>query len=291
MIKRHGELCRTTNPWYTVQMLKIEIEIQRPWMTLALLLGLVVGVVAWSQSGVEAGAPVGGDGTPSVVQTEKRLQDLRGEQQVLDHREEILRSELAALEVSDTSDADQLSATRKQLIALLQDRRSAEVQILQSLHELWDAEGDALSMAHDGVTPTHFEWSVAPRLGISAHFEDAAYKQRFGFSHHAIDIPTPQGTIVRTVADGVVAKVNDQGKGFSSIVIAHGGGLTTLYGHVSGFLVSEGEQVLAGDAVALSGGMPGTNGAGHLTTGAHLHLAFMKDGVAVDPLPYLPEYP
>ncbi len=277
-------------------MLKIEIEITRPWLTLALLLGLAVGVMTWSQSGVEASAPVGGpsfDSAQDDTKTVQRLQDLRAEQQVLDHREEILRTELNALEQSDTSDADQLNTTRKQLIALLQDRHSAEAEILQSLHELWDAENGALVLrqAQDDVIPTHFEWPVAPLLGISAHFDDTAYQNRFGFAHHAIDIPTPQGSIVRSVADGVVAKVSDQGKGFSSIVIAHGGGLTTLYGHVSGFLVSEGERVSAGDAVALSGGTPGTNGAGHLTTGAHLHLAFMKDGVAVNPLLFLPVFP
>ena len=62
-----------------------------------------------------------------------------------------------------------------------------------------------------------------------------------------------------------------------------------MYGHISGFLVEERQKVRAGDAVALSGGRPGTKGAGRLTTGAHLHFEVLKDGTQVNPLQYLPE--
>ena len=86
-----------------------------------------------------------------------------------------------------------------------------------------------------------------------------------------------------------MVKVSDKGMGFNSLVIKHAGGYATLYGHVSKFLVSEGQTVHAGDPVALSGGTPGTAGAGMMTTGPHLHLAMYKDGEVVDPLPLLPQ--
>jgi len=76
--------------------------------------------------------------------------------------------------------------------------------------------------------------------------------------------------------------------GFNSLVIRHANGMTSMFGHVQAFLVQEGDEVRGGEPVAESGGTPGTKGAGHLTTGPHLHLEFMKDGVAVDPLEYLP---
>jgi murein DD-endopeptidase MepM/ murein hydrolase activator NlpD len=61
----------------------------------------------------------------------------------------------------------------------------------------------------------------------------------------------------------------------------------TLYGHMYDIFVEEGEPVSRGDIIGLSGGAPGTRGAGYLTTGAHLHFETLKDGVNVDPMPYL----
>jgi len=72
-----------------------------------------------------------------------------------------------------------------------------------------------------------------------------------------------------------------------NIRLAHRGGFITAYGHVSQFLVEPGERVYAGEPVALSGGMPGTKGAGVMTTGAHLHFEVIKGGVHVDPLEFL----
>ena len=61
----------------------------------------------------------------------------------------------------------------------------------------------------------------------------------------------------------------------------------TLYGHVSDIMVMDGQSVKAGDVIGLSGGTPGTKGAGLYTTGPHLHFEILKDGVHVDPLEYM----
>ena len=126
--------------------------------------------------------------------------------------------------------------------------------------------------------------------GISAHFHDQAYFERFGIQHNAIDIPTVQGTTVHAAADGVVARVSDNGMGFNAIVLSHDGRFSTMYGHVSAFLVKEGDRVRSGDPIALSGGTPGTPGAGNLTTGAHVHFELVQKGEPVDPLQYLPKF-
>jgi len=130
-------------------------------------------------------------------------------------------------------------------------------------------------------------WPVAPARGISAYFHDSAYAKLFGMQHNAVDIPTSQETPVRSAADGIVYKAADNGYGYSYIIVAHLGGYMTLYGHISKIMVRDGDMVKQGDIIGLSGGIPGSRGAGLYTTGPHLHFEVLKDGVNQDPLDYL----
>lgn len=131
-------------------------------------------------------------------------------------------------------------------------------------------------------------WPVSPALGISAFYHDAAYQKALGIQHNAIDIRIEQGSKVKAAADGVVSKVADNGFTYSYIIIAHPDKMLTLYGHMSEMLVEEGEIVKQGQVIGLSGGIPGTRGAGWLTTGAHLHFEIFKNWKQTDPLEYLP---
>jgi murein DD-endopeptidase MepM/ murein hydrolase activator NlpD len=278
-------------------MVQVDIHIPRPWLTLSIIAG--VALFVWNGSdAVPADALGGNDGTDAMVvhEAEQDVKKLREKQDVLDRREEILRADLAALEeelsrTQSQATAAQLVAAREELLELLEDRRAAESQILLSLQQIWDAQGVAITASRlmDGEIAPTFDWPVEPALGISAHFHDAGYKKRFGMEHQAVDIPVLQGSTVYAAAAGAVVKVSDNGKGYSSLVISHDGGFSTLYGHVSAFLVKEGDAVRAGQAVALSGGTPGTNGAGRMTTGAHLHFEVIRQGAHVDPLQVLPE--
>ena len=71
-------------------------------------------------------------------------------------------------------------------------------------------------------------------------------------------------------------------------MLMHNDELATVYGHISAFNVSEGQYIKQGDVIGLSGGTPGTLGAGWMTTGAHLHLEVRVNGRPVDALNYLP---
>lgn len=132
-----------------------------------------------------------------------------------------------------------------------------------------------------------FAWPVEPKRGISAYFREAAYKGTFGVQHNAIDLPIYQGSPVRAAADAIVYSAKDNGYGYSYIILAHSGGFRTVYGHVSSILVKNGQKVPKGSIIALSGGMPGTLGAGYMTTGPHLHFEMLKDNNYVDPLDLL----
>ena len=151
--------------------------------------------------------------------------------------------------------------------------------------------GNVSDREYQDFPQEHFQWPVAPLLGISAHFQDASYRKRFGLDHNAVDIPTDQLTPVQAPLSGKVLKVHDGGQtGYSYVQMAHREGFSTVYGHIYSSKVNEGDVVQQGEVIALSGGAIGTYGAGKLTTGPHLHFEILKDGQHVNPMDYLVKY-
>lgn len=146
----------------------------------------------------------------------------------------------------------------------------------------------SFKIEHLGLDVDGFSWPADPFRGISAYFRDPSYVGAFGVQHNAVDIPAYQGSPVRVAADGVVYTAKDNGYGYSYIIVAHAGGFMTVYGHISSIIVAPGDTVTVGSILGLSGGMPGTKGAGYMTTGPHLHFEMLLNGLYVDPLDYLP---
>lgn len=141
---------------------------------------------------------------------------------------------------------------------------------------------------HAAATATpSFNWPVYGP--VSAGFMLPSYKKHFGVNHYGTDIVVAQETPVASAADGIVFMVRDGGAtGYTYILIGHRGGYATLYGHLSATLVASGQSVKKGDVIGLSGGQPGTHGAGPMTTAAHLHFEVIKDGTNVNPVSLLP---
>ncbi len=138
-------------------------------------------------------------------------------------------------------------------------------------------------------------WPVdASYKGISAYFNDSGYQKLFGFPHSAIDIPEPAETPIRAPANGVVLKVVDNDGGTYNYLVLYNGtdsngkDITTVYGHLPKIFVAKGDVVKQGDIIALTGGAPGTRGTGPYYTGPHLHFEVRQNGVAIDPLTWLP---
>jgi hypothetical protein len=112
--------------------------------------------------------------------------------------------------------------------------------------------------------------------------------------HNGIDIGVPDGTEVRSVADGEVVRsdMKDR-KGYGNfIIIKHSEGGETFYSayaHLTKRMVDVGDKVKKGEQIALSGGGQGLDGGGGLSTGPHLHFEIRKtkDGDWVNPEPYL----
>lgn len=216
------------------------------------------------------------------------LEDLKKKQERLLSQEE---GKKADLEADKTGQEKLLTETKEQESVyqnLLAAARREQQQADSEIRKLESAIRERL--IREGRLPKigKFIWPVEAEKGLSATFLDPSYQASFGLPHYAIDIPTAQGSSVLAPATGYVAKTHDGGTGYSYVVLIHGGTVSTVYGHVSGFAVREGEYVAQGQVIAYSGGTPGTRGAGWLTTGAHLHFEVRIDGKPVNPLTFLP---
>jgi hypothetical protein len=104
--------------------------------------------------------------------------------------------------------------------------------------------------------------------------------------HHdypALDLPAPVGTLAVAVTSGRVQRAAiTSGPCGGTVVLVGEDGHRYTYCHASEVLVEEGARVVAGQALLLTGGRPGSRGAGR-STGPHLHLAVYVGGVAVCP--------
>jgi len=98
--------------------------------------------------------------------------------------------------------------------------------------------------------------------------------------HKGIDIPIWYGSKVTATQDGVVTVAGWQSGYGWTVELEHELGFTTVYGHNSKLLVSKGDEVKAGDVIALSGNSG-------RSTGPHVHYEIRLNDTAVDPLKYL----
>lgn len=146
----------------------------------------------------------------------------------------------------------------------------------------------AWAAARPGKHPGPAAGASAPKQGapavlprISSRFGPRADPfHRAARMHYGIDIPGRAGLPVQAADSGVVRFAGRAG-GYGNLVeVAHGGGVTTRYAHLSRILVTAGAQVMQGETIA----MMGSTGR---STGNHLHFELRANGRAVDPLPHL----
>lgn len=118
-----------------------------------------------------------------------------------------------------------------------------------------------------GVITSPFGWRTHPIFGRQ-------------ILHSGIDIGVDEGTVVHAADSGTVVYSGwISGYGYA-VIIDHGNGLSTLYGHNSGLIVSEGQSVSKGEPIAYAGSTGNS-------TGPHVHFEVRQNGDPVDPLGYL----
>jgi len=143
-------------------------------------------------------------------------------------------------------------ASNRRLTSLSEWTRAADAP------SLWPVEGRLTSSFGEGVDPFNGE----------------------GAFHSAIDISVPYGTPVHAAADGIVTFAEIM-NGYGNLIdLDHGHGLTTRYGHLSGFAVTDGQHVHRGQVI-------GYVGATGRATSPHLHYEVRIQDVPVNPHKYL----
>ena len=114
--------------------------------------------------------------------------------------------------------------------------------------------------------------TISSRYGVSSSIRSS--------NHTGLDIAAPTGTQIKVVADGTVTFAGYNGSYGNLVKVSHGNGVETWYAHTSKMLVSVGQEVKAGDVIALVGSTGNS-------TGSHLHLEVRINGGHVNPQKYL----
>lgn len=222
----------------------------------------------------------------SDVELLKSINDQKVQIEVLKEEQEIKRLELTAVinnlnskqnevlvasrskEVYMSSLKDNLAEMQRQEAAM--DAQSAQIEkdILAAQRAVEYAGGEML-------WPCPGQYRVTSNFGGRADPITGVWS-----SHGGTDIAAPYGTPIVAANSGVVIFSGWHYSYGNYVIIDHGGGIATLYGHSSKLLVGKGQAVSRGDRIALVGSTG-------YSTGNHLHFEVRINGVRTQPMDYL----
>lgn len=211
------------------------------------------------------------------AQMEKKQQELvslRRQQQVYQQGVENQQNQKNLL----MKDAKAAQSVAEQKIAEAQKVYANVNSELYRLQEMTKRRAATRPPGSRVVTNITWVWPLGGPL--TTYFNGSTPFQPTG-GHGGIDIANVYGSPIASAANGTVTFAGSSTGYGSNVRVDHGGGYTTLYGHMSEFAVSVGQTVNAGQTIGYVG-MTGW------TTGPHLHFEIRANGAPDDPLAYLP---
>ena len=177
---------------------------------------------------------------------------LKVQQEMIDR----LNQDRTALEAADA----QLQKDSNQIATIIQQR-------MQELAARQSIGTGRFKSPNDGELSSNFGWRIHPIWGY----------ERF---HAGVDFAADYGSNIRAADTGIVILADWYGGYGNTVVIDHGAGVSSLYGHASQLLVNVGQMVKQGEVIAAVGSTG-------LSTGPHLHFEVRESGEPVDPIKYL----
>ena len=244
-----------------------------------------VGEIMESDKELEAAYKAARENTEKV---KAEYEDFRSE---LNAKQDELRQEQKELE-GDIEEANQLilslendlenrQAEYDAIMAAEDAANSVINKLVAELEEQRRQAALAASASSSGggaaVGTASFMWPVASYVYISSRFGLRVHPITGETkSHTGLDIASNMGTTVYAADNGTITLAGWNGGYGNCIMIDHGNGYVTLYGHLSSLGVSEGQSVSKGDTI----GQVGSTGN---STGPHLHFEVIRAGTRVDP--------
>ena len=221
------------------------------------------------------------------------LEELKANEECL--REELERIEerseaKTALEKFKTEKEFEMAVMYEEKNRLLEEYRQDAKRAEKELAELEEAADKVYDIIVnieknkefvDTYTGGELEWPVEGRYYVSSGYVGRISPVGNGYEFHTgIDIPAPEGYEIRAAEDGTVINagwINGYG---NTVIIDHGGRISTLYAHNSSVEVENGQSVHRGDVIALCGSTG-------YATGSHCHFEVRVNGEHTDPWEYL----
>ncbi|AEE91793.1 murein hydrolase activator EnvC family protein [Tepidanaerobacter acetatoxydans] len=191
---------------------------------------------------------------------------------------------------------DDIDARRASIVSYRGDRQRLMAELEKQKKE-YERQEDKLQKDSENLRRQILEWEMKNQKGFFGTGEflwptpSSTYiTSEFGWRthpifktrrfHEGIDIGASMGADVLAADDGEVIFSGSYGGYGNTIIVSHGGGISTQYSHLSKLLVAEGKKVLKGDKI----GLVGSTG---WSTGPHLHFGVIKDGEVVNPWNWL----
>ncbi len=144
------------------------------------------------------------------------------------------------------------------------------IEINKQIKEEKRKEKATINGVYIAVVPV--QGNITSRYGAREEIRD--------HEHKGLDIGAKTGTPIKAAADGTIIHSGTMGGYGNLIIIDHGNGITTYYGHCNKLYKNKGTKVKAGDIIAEVGSTGNS-------TGSHLHFEIRKNGVYVNPSKYL----
>lgn len=164
--------------------------------------------------------------------------------------------------------------------ARIEEMEKEEEELLKKSEEL-ESKIKGLQSNKQKYTGGAMKWPVPSSSSITSLFGSRLHPVLNSYiTHTGIDIAANYDMPIIAAKDGTVIMAGWQGGYGNAVVIYHGSGISTLYGHSSKVLVNPGDVVKTGDIIAKIGSTG-------LSTGPHLHFEVRKDGIPKNPLEYL----
>jgi murein DD-endopeptidase MepM/ murein hydrolase activator NlpD len=152
-------------------------------------------------------------------------------------------------------------------------------ELLGAMSSRLDSVRDTVERRHALAAATPSIWPVAGWLSSSYGTRTDPFNDEKSF-HPGLDISADYGTPVLATADGTIENAGLSGNYGNMVVVDHGFGITTKYGHLSRIAVGSGQQIKRGDIL----GYVGSTGR---STGPHLHYEIWMNGHLTNPMTLL----